>query len=63
MEVDSFQISHFTFNIFKMWYHAIHHFKWMNIIQINKMDFNDFEILLINVTFYVWHVQMFNLVC
>ena len=30
---------------------AIHNFKWVKIIQIDKMDVNDFEILLIYVTF------------
>ena len=37
---------------------AIHNFKWAKIIQIwKKIDVNDFEILLFDVTFYPKHVQ------
>ena len=31
---------------------AIHNFKWVKIIQIDKMEVNYFQILLIDVTFY-----------
>ena len=32
---------------------AIHNFKWVKIIQVDKIEVNGFEILLIGVTFYL----------
>ena len=32
---------------------AIHNFKWVKIIQIDKIEVNSFQTLLVDVTFYL----------